>query len=66
MSGKEKRPQLNTIQKNRLFYGSLVLLALFVFLFVGSREPVLFDDSGSYMRVDCFEGVMPLYPCFSF
>lgn len=66
MSGKEKRPQLNTIQKNRLFYGSLVLLALFVFLFVGSREPVLFDDSGSYMRVDCFEGVMPLYPLFLF
>lgn len=66
MSGKEKKPQLNTIQKNRLFYGSLVLLALFVFLFAGSREPVLFDDSGSYMRVDCFEGVMPLYPLFLF
>lgn len=66
MSGKGKRPQLNIRQKNRLFYGSLVLLALFVFLFVGSREPVLFDDSGSYMRVECFEGVMPLYPLFLF
>ena len=61
-----KRIQLNMRQKNRLFYGSLVLLALFVFLCIGSREPVLFDDSGSYMRVERFEGVMPFYPLFLF
>ncbi|MDE6405854.1 MAG: hypothetical protein K2M20_09440 [Lachnospiraceae bacterium] len=66
MKDRKKRLQLNTRQKNRLFYGSLILLALFVFLFVGSREPVLFDDSGSYMRMERFEGVMPLYPLFLF
>ena len=66
MASNRKKSQLNTRQKDRLFYGSLVLLALFVFLFVGSREPVLFDDSGSYMRVERFEGVMPLYPLFLF
>lgn len=66
MAENRKRSQLNTRQKNRLFYGSLVLLALAVFLLVGSREPVLFDDSGSYMMVERIEGVMPLYPLFLF
>lgn len=64
MSGDGKKMQLNEKRKNLLFYGSLVVLALFVFLFVGSGEPVLFDDSGSYMRVERFEGVMPIYPLF--
>ncbi len=59
-----KHAQLNKRQKDLLFYLSLAALALFVFLFVGSREPVLFDDSGSYMRVERFEGVMPVYPLF--
>lgn len=66
MAENRKRSQLNTRQKNRLFYGSLVLLALFVFMFVGSREPVLFDDSDSYMLLQRAEGVMPLYPLFLF
>lgn len=61
-----RRSQLNTRQRNWLFYGSLFLLALSVFLFVGSGEPVLFDDSGSYMLVERIEGVMPLYPLFLF
>lgn len=64
MAEKGKRLQLNTSQKNRLFYGSLVLFALFAFLFVGSREPVLFDDSGSYINIRRTEGVMPVYPLF--
>ena len=66
MADRKRKLQLNTRQKNRLFYGSLMLLALFAFLFVGSGEPVLFDDSGSYMRIERFEGVMPLYPLFLF
>lgn len=66
MADTKRKLKLNTKQKNRLFYGSLVLLALFVFLCVGSGEPVLFDDSGSYMRIERFEGVMPLYPLFLF
>lgn len=66
MAENRKRSQLNTRQKNWLFYGSLALLALFVFLFVGSGEPVLFDDSESYMLVERIEGVMPLYPLFLF
>ena len=64
MVEKGKRIQLNVVQKNRLFYGSLVLLALFSFLVVGSREPVLFDDSGAYTKIDPIEGVMPVYPLF--
>lgn len=64
MPKRENVPKLNRKQSEWLFYGSLLLLALFVFLFVGSREPVLFDDSGSYMRVERFEGVMPVYPLF--
>ena len=60
MAEKRKKLQLNTAQKDRLLYGSLVLLALFAFLLVGSREPVLFDDSGAYMRINRVEGVMPI------
>lgn len=61
---KVRAAQLNKCQKDVLFYISLAVLALFIFLFAGSREPVLFDDSGSYMRVERFEGVMPVYPLF--
>lgn len=57
-------PQPGSRQRDRLFYVSLMLLAFAVFLLVGSREPVLFDDSGSYMRMKKFEGVMPLYQLF--
>lgn len=56
--------QLNKKQQDTLFYLSLVMLGLFVFLFVGSREPVLFDDSAVYMEIEVHEGVMPIYPVF--
>lgn len=59
-----KKIQLNKRQTDRLFYLSLIMLALFAFLFIGSREPVLFDDSGAYLTVDRIEGVMPVYPLF--
>jgi len=64
MKKNAKRPQLNKRKKDLLFYLSLAVLGLCALLFVGSREPVLFDDSGSYMRVERFEGVMPVYPLF--
>lgn len=64
MQRNDKLPQPDSGQRNRLFYLSLVLLALAAFLFVGSREPVLFDDSGAYMQMRRIEGVMPLYPLF--
>lgn len=58
--------QLNKRQRDIVFYISLFVSALLIFLFVGSREPVLFDDSASYMRVERIEGIMPLYPLFLF
>lgn len=64
MGSKVHSLQFNKRQTDTLFYVSLAMLALFVFLFVGSDAPVLFDDSGAYMRVERFEGVMPVYPLF--
>lgn len=64
MLQKVKKIQLNKKQANKLFYLSLIMLGLFVFLFLGSREPVLFDDSGSYLKIKRIEGVMPVYPIF--
>lgn len=64
MQRNDKLLQPDSRQHDRLFYMSLVLLALAVFLLVGSREPVLFDDSGTYMKVRNAEGVMPIYPLF--
>lgn len=66
MQRNDTLPQPDSRQRDRLFYLSLVLLALAAFLFVGSREPVLFDDSGTYMQMRRIEGVMPLYPLFLF
>ena len=40
---------------------AFVALLLF-FLLLGRDGPVLFDDSGSYMRIRWHEGVMPAYP----
>lgn len=56
--------QLNKRQADGLFYLSLIMLAFLAFLFVGSGEPVLFDDSGSYLKIKSIEGVMPVYPLF--
>lgn len=64
MLEKMKKVQLNKKQTDLLFYLSLVLVALFAFLLIGSGEPVLFDDSGAYLRVKAIEGVMPVYPLF--
>lgn len=64
MAEKEKRFQLNTRQKDWLLYGSLALLAMAAFLLIGSRTPVLFDDSDAYTRIRGVEGVMPMYPLF--
>lgn len=64
MQKQNNRIQLNKKQFDGLFYLSLVMLGLFLFLFAGSREPVLFDDSGAYLRVEGIEGVMPVYPLF--
>lgn len=61
---KTRMAQFKKRQADILFYLSLFVLALVIFLFVGSREPVLFDDSGSYMVIERTEGVMPLYPTF--
>ena len=47
-----------------IFGGLLFLTAVILFLAMGSREPVLFDDSRVYLRVERNEGVMPLYPLF--
>lgn len=47
-----------------LFYAILFLGGVFLFLTVGAGEPVLFDDSRVYLRVERNEGVMPLYPLF--
>lgn len=58
--------QLNKKQANGLFYLSLVMLGLFAFIFLGSQEPVLFDDSGAYLTIEKTEGVMPIYPLFLF
>lgn len=48
-------------------YGFRLLLSVAVFgffLITGRSGPVLFDDSGSYMRLSWREGVMPFYPLF--
>lgn len=59
-----EKKQLSEKQKEIIVYGSLALLGLFAFLVLGSGEPVLFDDSDSYMRIRRIEGVMPVYPIF--
>lgn len=66
MGGKSYIPQLNKRRADTLFYGSLLVLAIFIFLFVGGGEPVLFDDSGAYVSMKRREGVMPLYPLYLF
>lgn len=52
-------------KKERMFYISLVILSLFIFMLPGDPGYVLFDDSGSYMNLYVNnEGVMPGYPLF--
>lgn len=65
MGGKMYMSQLNKRQKEVLFYVSLVILSLFIFMIPGERGYVLFDDSSSYTNLYAnMEGVMPGYPLF--
>lgn len=63
---RERKPLASGGRKKEwLFYGSLVLLSIFVFLLLGESGYVLFDDSPSYMNFYAnMEGVMPIYPFF--
>lgn len=56
---REKGKQFLTKYGFRLFVFAVLLL---LFLLSGHGGPVLFDDSGSYMRIRWHEGVMPAYP----
>lgn len=58
-------PKLNRKQTDGLFYLTLLMLSLFVFLFLGADGYMLFDDSRSYIDfLKYVEGVMPVYPLF--
>lgn len=60
-----KPPVLSSRQSEWLFYVSLALLSIIVFLVPGESGYVLFDDSVSYMNLYAnMEGVMPVYPLF--
>lgn len=57
--------RLDGKQKELLFYISLVIISMLIFMIPGERGYVLFDDSGSYMNLySNMEGVMPGYPLF--
>lgn len=56
--------QLNKRQKDILFYLSLVMISVYVFLLAGEKGYILFDDSHTYIEDWFTEGVMPIYPLF--
>lgn len=57
--------KLNRKQSEWMFYVSLTMISMAVFLLVGEPGYVLFDDSKTYMNINNnMEGVMPLYPLF--
>lgn len=56
--------QLNKRQKDMLFYLSLVVASVYIFLFAGEKGYILFDDSYTYIERWYTEGVMPVYPLF--
>ena len=56
--------QLNKRQKDILFYLSLVMISVYVFLLAGEKGYILFDDSHTYIERWYTEGVMPVYPLF--
>ena len=65
MSKNSKMVQWNVKQKKWLFYISLVVMSLLIFMIPGDPGYVLFDDSDSYMNLYAnMEGVMPGYPLF--
>lgn len=54
-------------KKRELTLGLYIFMALISVLFffvLGTREPVLFDDSYSYLLIKAREGIMPVYPLF--
>ena len=56
--------QLNKV-KNGMFYFSIFIVAVMVFLFLGRLDYYLIDDSETYMNLSSgMEGVMPVYPFF--
>ncbi|MCM1124832.1 MAG: hypothetical protein NC416_19835 [Eubacterium sp.] len=65
MLKRDKILQFSHRRAEQLFYGSLAVLSLFAFLWVGESGYVLFEDSSSYMNIKVnMEGVMPVYPLF--
>ena len=56
---REKGKRFITKYGFRLFVFAFLTV---VFMLLGRDGPVLFDDSGSYMRIRWHEGVMPAYP----
>lgn len=63
MDLEEKKRRALKLNKNG--FCLLLFAAVFAFfLLTGRKGPVLFDDSGSYMRFSWHEGVMPVYPIF--
>lgn len=55
----------NSVKRNQIGFCLLLFAAVLAFFLLTSRKgPVLFDDSGSYMRLSWHEGVMPVYPLF--
>lgn len=55
---------INRKQKDILFYFSLAIIFFAVFLGIGEKPYVLFDDSYTYIGYRFREGVMPIYPLF--
>lgn len=63
MESRKKKRGAFQLNKNG-FCLLLFVTVLAFFLLTGKKGAVLFDDSGSYMRLSWHEGVMPVYPLF--
>lgn len=65
MLKKDNLPKLNRKQSEWLFYITLAIVSMLIFLFVGEPGYVIFADSKTYMNfLINMEGVMPVYPLF--
>lgn len=66
MAGSNERKQLRLHEKQTewLFYLSLAVVGIYVFLLAGGTDYILFDDSHTYIEKWYTEGVMPIYPLF--
>lgn len=63
-SNEKKQLRLQKKQTEWLFYLSLAVVGIYVFLLAGGTDYILFDDSHTYIEKWYTEGVMPLYPLF--